>query len=37
VSAEAPFELRLKRRWPKLGRATDMAMRRRKRPAQAID
>jgi len=29
--------VRLKRRWPKLGRATDMAMRRRKRPAQAID
>jgi len=29
--------VRTKRRWPKLGRAADKAMRRGKKPAQAID
>jgi hypothetical protein len=29
--------VRIKRRWPKLGRLTDRAMRRSKRPVQAID
>jgi hypothetical protein len=29
--------VRLKRRWPKLGRAADKVMRRSKRPAEAID
>jgi len=29
--------VRLKRRWPKLGRASDKAMRRGKRPVRAID
>lgn len=29
--------VRMKRRWPKLGRAADKVMRRTKRPAGAID
>ncbi len=29
--------VRIKRRWPRLGRLTDRAMRRGKRPVQAID
>jgi hypothetical protein len=29
--------VRIKRRWPRLGRATDKAMGRGKRPARAID
>ena len=29
--------VRLKRRWPRLGRATDRVMRRGKRPVEAID